>query len=256
MQATFNLHNVLGMNRTRMTAYHPMGNGQVERFNHTVEAMLAKMVKENQRDWDSQLTKALFAYTTAIHESTRFTPYHLNFGRSPMLPVDVLLVHIPEEQAASYPQFVQDAHRQLHSAQQLARRHLEAAHHRQKKFFDRKYQGEELRVGDRVWLYCPAIRPGRTKKFGCLWKGPYTITDRTGPVNYRIQLIGGLQTVLVHRNCRAGLFVAAISSPPFRHGDTLSPAISSRGHFVAIHFVARTLCHNPFRRRNTLSPAI
>ena len=197
MQATFNL---LGMNRTRTTAYHPMGNGQVERFNRTVEAMLAKMVKENQRDWDSQLPKALFAYRTAVHESTGFTPYHLNFGRTPMLPIDVLFGHIPEDQAASYPQFVQDVHRQLHSAQQLARRHLEAAHQRQKKFFDQKCQGEELRVGDRVWLYCPAIKPGRTKKFACLWKGPYTITDKTGPVNYRIQLIGGSQTVVVHRN--------------------------------------------------------
>ena len=231
MQAIFSL---LGMSRTRTTAYHPMGNGQVERFNRTVEAMLAKMVKENQRNWDSQLPKALFAYRTAVHESTVFTPYHLNFGRTPTLPIDVLLGRIPEEQAASYPQFVQDIHKQLHMAQQLARRHLQAAHQQQKKFFDQKCQGEELRVGDRVWLYCPAIKPGRTKKFACLWKGPYTITDKTGPVNYRIQLIGGSQTMVVHRNrlkmCYSPpqLNKAVQSSAPKQSSPT-SPSKSSYG---------------------------
>ena len=50
MQAIFSL---LGMSCTRTTAYHSMGNGQVERFNRTVEAMLAKIVKENQWNWNS-----------------------------------------------------------------------------------------------------------------------------------------------------------------------------------------------------------
>ena len=42
----------------------PKGNGQVERFNRTVEAMLSKMV---------QLPKALFAYRTAVHKATKFS---------------------------------------------------------------------------------------------------------------------------------------------------------------------------------------
>ena len=82
---------LLGMQRTQTSAYHPQGNGQVEKFNRTLEAMLAKVVQANQRDWDVHLPKVLFAYRTAVHESTQFTPYHLVFGRSPMLPVDVML---------------------------------------------------------------------------------------------------------------------------------------------------------------------
>ena len=85
------LCSLLGIGRTQTTAYHPQGNGQVERFNRTLEAMLAKVVQTNQRDWDVHLPKVLFAYRTAVHDATLFTPYHLVFGHSPMLPVDVML---------------------------------------------------------------------------------------------------------------------------------------------------------------------
>ena len=42
----------LGIHQTRTTAYHPQGNGQVEHFNRTLEAMLSKTVQENQQNWD------------------------------------------------------------------------------------------------------------------------------------------------------------------------------------------------------------
>ena len=39
---------LLGMEQTRTSVYHPQANGQVEGFNRTLEAMLAKIGKENQ----------------------------------------------------------------------------------------------------------------------------------------------------------------------------------------------------------------
>ena len=33
-----------------------------------------------------------------------------------------------------------------------------------------------------------------------LWRGPYTIIDKAGPVTYKIQLIGSQKTLVVHRN--------------------------------------------------------
>ena len=48
-------------------------------------------VERDQHDWDSQLPKTLFAYKTAIHESTSFSPFHLNFGYSPQLPIELML---------------------------------------------------------------------------------------------------------------------------------------------------------------------
>ena len=39
---------LLGISTTRTLAYHPEGNGQVELFNHTLEAMLAKIIQDDQ----------------------------------------------------------------------------------------------------------------------------------------------------------------------------------------------------------------
>ena len=51
---------LLGISTTRTSAYHSKGNGQVERFNSMLEAMLVKTIEDNQHDWDSLLPKALF----------------------------------------------------------------------------------------------------------------------------------------------------------------------------------------------------
>ena len=75
---------LLGIQQTRTSAYHPQGNGQVERFNRIVQAILVKAVKDDQKDWDL----ALFAYWTSVQESMGFTPFLLTFGRSPKLPID------------------------------------------------------------------------------------------------------------------------------------------------------------------------
>lgn len=45
-------------------------NGQVECFNHTLESMLAKVVTDDQKDWDKHLPPTLFAYCTSLHDTT------------------------------------------------------------------------------------------------------------------------------------------------------------------------------------------
>ena len=113
---------LLGIERTRTTAYHPQGNGQVERFNRTVEAMLAKMVGDHYSDWDKHLQKALFAYRTSLHESTGYSPYFVNFGRSPVLPVDVMLGRFDRERNdGSIPQYIKEVRKTLKNAYDVIR---------------------------------------------------------------------------------------------------------------------------------------
>ena len=54
--------NFLGIEAVYTSYYHSQGNGQVECFNWTLEAMLAKVVIDHQCDWDSHLPRVLFSY--------------------------------------------------------------------------------------------------------------------------------------------------------------------------------------------------
>lgn len=189
---------MLNIERTQTSAYHPQGNGQVERFNRTIEAMLSKVVQNSQKDWDSHIPKALLAYRSAVHESTKFTPYHLVFGRSPGLPVDVFLGRAQsQEEFTSYPEFIRKVHQTLNSTYSEVNQHLREAYHQRKRFHQQSKKLCDFQCGDRVWLHVPAIKRGRTKS---LWRGPYTVMDKTSSVNYRIQLIGSTKSIVVHRN--------------------------------------------------------
>ena len=53
-------------------------------------------------------------------------------------------------------------------------------------------------MGDRVWLYTPAVKEGRSKKQATQWRGPYTTVDNTSSVTYPIQLIGAAHQIAMH----------------------------------------------------------
>ncbi len=47
------------------------------------------MFRKKKRPGRITLTHAYYAYNTAQHESTKFTPFELMFSRSPVLPIDI-----------------------------------------------------------------------------------------------------------------------------------------------------------------------
>ena len=154
----------LGINRTQTTAYHPEGNGQVERFNRTLESMLAKVIADLQRDWDEHIQNA---YRTAIHDSTGYNPFLVMFGHSPTLPIYVMLGQGEEQK--ELPSYVQRLQQSLQAAFASVHKHLDVAHQRQKQEADKLSTGEgQLQVGDRVWLYVPAVKTGTTRKLAFL----------------------------------------------------------------------------------------
>ena len=80
---------MLGIEKSRTTAYHPQSDNLVERLNRTLMGAVSKYVERDQRDWDLWLPLILFSYRTTVHASTAMTPYELMFGRLPKVSLDV-----------------------------------------------------------------------------------------------------------------------------------------------------------------------
>ena len=134
----------------------------------------------------------MFAYRTTIHESIGYTPFHVTFGQSPVLPVDIMIGAAvkQKEPTVTVPQFVRNLHSSLKTVYSQVREGSKAAHCRNKTRYDQHTSTTHFSIGDQVWLYVPAVKAGTTKKLACLWRGPYTIIDKLSALNYRIQLLG------------------------------------------------------------------
>ena len=79
----------LGINGSVTSAYHPQTNGLDERTNKTLKARLAKLVNENQNNWDEFLEEVAFSIRTQKQGSTKFSPFFLMFGRHARSPMEV-----------------------------------------------------------------------------------------------------------------------------------------------------------------------
>ena len=83
------LGQLLGVKKTRTTAYHPESDGLVERYNRTLTTMITAYAAEHQRTWDRYLPMLTMAYRSTPHESSGFSPNQLMLGREVSLPVDI-----------------------------------------------------------------------------------------------------------------------------------------------------------------------
>lgn len=64
-------------------AYHPQGQGQVERMNRTLGERIKIFADENHRKWDEKLPSILFGINSAVHSTTGYPPNYLLFGFTP-----------------------------------------------------------------------------------------------------------------------------------------------------------------------------
>ena len=59
---------------------------------------------------------------------------------------------------------------------------------RQKELYNKSSNGDPFKVGDMVWLHCPAVPRGKSPKLHCFWQGPYRIHKVVSDVLCNISL--------------------------------------------------------------------
>ncbi|XP_078797929.1 uncharacterized protein LOC144989406 [Oryzias latipes] len=179
-------HRQLGIKSLRTTPYHPETDGLVERFNQTLKRMLRKFVSETGKDWHRWLPFLLFAYREVPQASTGFSPFELLYGRNVQGPLDLLSKawegSTSNQKETGVVQFILEMRERLARYQAEAEMNLKEAQRAQKTWYDQQARHRAFRPGQKVLL----LLPSSTSKLLSKWQGPYTISQKMGPVTYEI----------------------------------------------------------------------
>ena len=125
---------LLGVHKTRTSPYKPQSDGLVERFNRTLQQMLASYVNGHRNDWDDHLPYMCTAYRSTVHESTKFSPNRLMLGREVNLPLDVMVGAPPSSNTSTcYVQYVEWVKNAVWKSFAAAHEHSKKAAERQNK---------------------------------------------------------------------------------------------------------------------------
>ena len=156
------LCHLLGVEKSRTTPFHPMGNGSCERMNQTLISMLGTLPERRKKDWTSYIGMLVLAYNSTKCDSTGFSPYFLMFGREPRLPVDNMFP-LCSEPRGDYITNVKEA---LEWAWAKASENGSKAKESQKKYYDKRVRGAALILGDKVLVR------------NCSFEGPHKLQDK------------------------------------------------------------------------------
>ena len=177
--------------KMRTTPYHPMGNGQPERFNRTLLTMIGCLPAVEKAKWQSWVNHLTHTYNCTKSQVTGFSPYFLMFGREPRIPVDEAFeVTFPFRQERNMADYVHHLRERLQWAYEIAKGHIDKDVTRRKLYYDRKYHCMEIIPGDIVLVRQKVF--GSDHKIADRWEIPvYKVLEKhgDGPV-FTVQRIG------------------------------------------------------------------
>jgi hypothetical protein len=175
----------LGTSLSMSTAFHPESDGQTERQNRTLEESLRHYTAYHQDDWDEHLSILELAHNNSIQASTGFSPYFLNTGQHPRMPIETSLgKDIQTNEAAT------TLLESLYQTLDLAHKNIETAQLNQAKYANQHRRSfTPWKIGDKVMLSTANLKTaGRAPKLCPVWIGPFEIIRVLSTVTYELKL--------------------------------------------------------------------
>ena len=195
------LEKLCGVNKSRTTPYHPMGNGKCERMNRTILGMLRTLPEKAKWKWKEHLQKMVHAYNSCVNRSTGFSPYYLLYGREPLLPIDLMFKSVQPNMGKSYKAFVKEWKEAMEDAYKVAKAKSKDVAGKNKELFNKKARHCVLDPGDKVLVRNVRERGGPGKLRSYWERRIYKVIERKGegPV-YVLQPEEGGEVRCLHRN--------------------------------------------------------
>ena len=77
---------------------------------------------------------------------------------------------------------------------------------RQKKYHDQKLSWEQFSKGDKVLVFFPIRKPGRSPNFTSYWRGPFSVLNKNSDWTYLVNCGRGAKSQVIHvdrmRRCK------------------------------------------------------
>ena len=80
---------VFKIRHIKTTSFHPQSNGSLERTHVVIKDHIRTCITDRQNDWNENLKLICMGYNTSVHETTRYTPFELTFGRQANMPSSI-----------------------------------------------------------------------------------------------------------------------------------------------------------------------
>ena len=180
----------MDVKKIQTTAWHPQGNGFLERSHKTLKAYLRNFVDKDS-NWDKLLCYATFCYNTTVHTLTNFTPYEVVFGNKSNIPS--AFNKEPEPQY-NYDNYVFDLKRIMQETHKIARENLIKKKETNKTYYDKTMNAIDLHVGDKVLIK----EHNKKNALSLNWQGPFEILLVHDNENITIQK--GRREYRIHKN--------------------------------------------------------
>ena len=170
----------LGVTHLYSTPYHPQTNGQIERYNSTMDAKIATLANARKTDWDEKLPFVTFNYNTTIHATTKQIPFEMLFGRQPILPFDHHDAMVTLEQDTEH---VRKLKEHLTSLTDHATSSILKNQQQYKNRYDQHRSNPLYQLGDLVLIKTMNSR----RKFDVRHEGPFRIIRKLTSKTYVVQ---------------------------------------------------------------------
>jgi hypothetical protein len=200
----------MGTTLITTAGYNPTGNSSVERFHRYFNAALSIVFDKIRVTWDEIIPSILFSYRASTNDTTGYSPFFLEHGREPQLPLGNLFPYLQKKEERR-EEFVQNITQKLEFAFGLARERQKTAAEKNKARKHTQFK-PIFNPGDFILVMERAAKEGRVEerdekgeyisipeKLRNRYTGPYEMVRWAGERHCTILVKGKEMTYNVNR---------------------------------------------------------